>query len=98
MVRDIVVWSYGYLLYLMGEYQEALKYVEIDLEQVSRNRWNHYHVTLIPKALGDDDKSEKALLKSTELINKHFKNTKYILRHSKMMKEADDLIQGLHDR
>ena len=88
--------SYGYLLYLMGEYEKALEYIrmELRLDVKDKGLWAHFYHGLVNRTIGNDDKEETELLKAVELV-KH----KYdILESLKVIKESDPLNEDYYKR
>ena len=60
--------GYGYLLYLMFDYGNGMKYVKRELEVYDNNLWAHFHHGLLNKVIGNDEMMEKAFMKAVELV------------------------------
>ena len=60
--------SYGYLLYLMGKYEQAMKYIEIDIKLYYKSPWKYFYQGLVYKAIGDEAMADNALLRAVESI------------------------------
>ena len=52
--------SYGYLLYLMGRYEQALKYVNIEMKLYPKTDviWPYIYAALLHKTFGSDETAE----------------------------------------
>ena len=87
--------SYGYLLYLMGEYNKGIKYVEIELALHPRKYWAHFYHGLLHKVLGNKELSEKALLKAIEFAPG---NKEGILVHLEVLKKNDSMNLEYYER
>ena len=76
--------SYGYLLYLMGEYKEAMKYIKIQLIDESKtNKWPHVYHALYCKAMGDEKDVTVMLWKAAALVTEKEKD--YTMSHLQVM-------------
>ena len=53
--------SYGYLLYLMGEYKEAMKYIKKEIRIGTVNMLTYIYQGYVSKVFGFDKTTEKAL-------------------------------------
>ena len=62
-----ISYSYGHLLYLMGKYEQALEYIEIDIK-LRKKKWKYFYQGLVYQAIGDKETSDEALLKAVESI------------------------------
>ena len=60
--------SYGYLLYLMGDYEKAMKYIEKELKINKRNKWAYFYHGLLNKIQGNDEIAEKELLRAISVM------------------------------
>ena len=85
--------AYGYLLYLMGDYEKAKEYMEkqikLDEETKYENKWTWIYYSILNKKLGNDEIAESALLKAVEYTNTAA-SLKYILKQLVMMKNTND--------
>ena len=88
--------SYGYLLYLLGDYEKALKFVQIELKIDDMNKWTHYYHALIHKIKGNVEESEIALLNAVRLVEKG--NRKRILSVLALKKESKKDDNEMHQR
>ena len=88
--------SYGYLLYLVGKYDLAMKHIRIALKEnhYSRRVWTYFYEVLVNEAIGNDGKMEQGLLKVAELITKTDDNCSYLLK----MKNNDNRKSQCYDR
>ena len=81
----------------MGDYDKAMKYIEIELAMDDTRKWAYFYYGLVNKILGNDDKVEEALLKSAELI-KEGKDKEYVRTRVLEMKGDDKLGNVCYDR
>ena len=91
--------SYGYLLYLMGEYEKGLRYIEIDLSVNDGYKWPNFYHGLVNKTLGNDEIAEKSLLKAVEgtKITKTY-NLEFMMEEVNIMKKSDGLNGDYYER
>ena len=90
--------SYGYLLYLMREYAEARRYLEIELKVAGRgrvNKWAHYYLLLVCRAMGEEE--ERLEARMCEAV-RHIETPEVMLLHLEKMMRADPDSMDLHRR
>ena len=66
---DYIHGSYGYLLYLMGKYEKAMKNIQNQLDLLDGTdsfSYAYFYAALVNKMIGNDEKSEDALSKAVE--------------------------------
>eukprot|EP01083_Nonionella_stella_P086649 240865_1 len=85
--------SYAYLLYLMRDYDKAMKHVKIELEISQKNKWAHYYHGLLQKTLGNELKANESLLKAVECTQK----TSHIVTHLQRIKASDPINIDYHN-
>ena len=94
--KETVNGSCGYLLYLMSEYEEAMKHILLGFkEEENSNGWTYYYHALVLNVTDKQKKAEESLKKAVESL-KHDENT--VINHLKVMKAANDLNQELHEQ
>ena len=81
--------SYGYLLYLKGDYDKAMEYIEkeLRLDLDDKNKWAHFYHGLLNKTMGNDEKAEEELLKADELV----RHKDDMMEYLRLMNAADPL-------
>ena len=89
--------SYGYLLYLMGHYEKAKEYVEIEIANMTRNIWVHFYHGLIFCALGDNDAATKSLYKAVGMTKTPMDH-KDVLTTVVYTKKNDSINKEFYDR
>ena len=89
--------SYGYLLYLMGEYDDAMKHILLEMKEDDSNHWAYYYHALVNNVQGNHKEAEESLAKAADLITKN-KDKKTALNHLKVIKSANELNQDLHEK
>ena len=95
--HDAINGSFGYLLYLMGSYYEAMVVIKEQLKINDKNIWGQYYHGLLNETFGNHKKAEKSLLKAKELIEWNH-DREIVLKHLKVIKSADPLNMGYHNR
>ena len=61
--------SYGYLLYLMGEYDKAMGFVQKELKLTGNKYiWGYFYLGLLQRLGGDNEDSEVSLMKAVEVM------------------------------
>ena len=88
--------SYGYLLYLMGRYEEALEYILKELKLDDDNYFAHYYHALVNKALENDEEAEDSLKRTLSLITK--RNKDFIMKHLVVIDNANIFNVRFHQR
>ena len=61
--------SYGYLLYLMGDYDNAMKYIEIDLNKDYPKQWTFISYGLLHSVMGNDVAAREAFMNAIAVIH-----------------------------
>ena len=88
--------SYGYLSYLMGNYEEAEKQIDIRLEyEKSCNNpkvWTQFYHGLLNMQLGNDGIANNALMKAVNGVGTKAKY-KYVLRELKSKEKSSSNIR-----
>ena len=88
--------SYGYLLYLMGRYQDSLKYIVKGIELEEDNYFTHYYHALINNVFGKSGEANLSILRSVSLITSQ--NGDAVLKHLNTMENCNPLSTELHQR
>eukprot|EP01083_Nonionella_stella_P027645 76131_1 len=90
--------SYGYLLYLQGDYKKAQKHILTALQMDNQYFWASYYLGLVQTALGKKTDATQSLKKSLEIISKFPKRTADTLKHLKVMQKADPASVNYHSQ
>ena len=80
--------SYGYLLYLMSEYDKALNHIEIELDLEDNNNWAHFYQALVYNAIDEHELEEIALWKA--LSQCKTTELKEDLQHLQRVRESNE--------
>ena len=81
--------SYGYLCYLMGDHQAAIKHITKGIEYNKKNCYLHFYHGLVHRALGNDMEANQCLTKAVALVMKLEKDSmKRFSRHLDVMASA----------
>ena len=88
--------SYGYLLYLMGDYEGAMKHIDIQLNSISDNIFSNNEFAylcqgLVRKAIGEDNGAQESLSKSLKCFKRNG-NRLHRLEFLKVMKNASNML------
>ena len=98
--EDVANASYGYLLYLMGDYESSMKYVQRELELTKdKHIWGYFYLGLLYKVSGNDEKSEDSLMKAVEIMKSEPSEPQQIIRKSVVkLRSNDEARQGYYTR
>ena len=86
--------SYGYLLYLVGRYDEALIFIEKEMEINKENVWTHFYHGIVNKTLGNEMIAHNEMLAAFKLVRKGFN---LFCRLERMMKK-DPLNEDYYEK
>ena len=95
--NELIHGTYGYLLYLMGEYNKAIEHLEIELEADDRNYLTHYYHALANHSIGNEEKAEKSLSNAVGLVKINYGKIE-ILRYMKLIQKNDPRNSEYHER
>ena len=72
--------EYGYILYLLGHYQKAKRYVEKELKMGTNSLVVHFYHALIFEKLDDPESRDKSLMDALHLVRDRFRCRNWIHR------------------
>ena len=96
---EVINNEYGYLLYLMGKYQDAMECFEIALEADDENIWAHFYYGLFNQTCTFDggERANKRLETAVKLVMEQHKEYD-VLANLKVMKRSDPLNTDYYER
>ena len=94
--------SYGYLLYLMGKYDEAMEYIEkgmeFDVKDENQSMWIHFYYGLVNKTLGNNEIAGKQLMKEVEVVERKAHDVNLVVDRLMDLKASDPLNTDYYER
>ena len=90
----VVFGAYGYLLYLMGDYERGMKHIERALELDNGDKLTHFYYGVLNKVLGNDEIAERELVKAAGLI----KDKEDMMEYLKVLRKGDALNVAYYEK